>query len=538
MRVQSFVRRISSLHDKPGKLLACSVALCLFLLGLLLIGCASNTVRPSADEEPRQTSHAISAKQSSSLRQALAQIESPPGQSAVRLLPHAKSTLELLITMIQAAEHSLDLQYYVVEDDNTDQLLLRSLLQAADRGVRVRLLIDSFNFDNSNLTWSVLDTHNNIELRIFNPFMTNDQSMAGRMVNMVVGLPHYSRRMHNKVIIADNQLAVTGGRNLGDSYFDASDEINFHDTDILVYGPIVSQLSGSFDKYWNNDESFPLSQVLEHPHDPQAVNNLRHELDKRWKESDARKDLKLVPMAQQLRSGHLHFIPAKIELAVDSPAKLDVPPDEAHSKAASRLIDLASDAQREFIMVTPYLVPGDEGIEWLEALIKRGVKVRILTNSLASTDAIAAHAGYSDYRKKLLDIGAEVYEMKPTLERTERSRRYRSDAPDSLHSKVYMIDRKKVLVGSLNFDPRSIELNTEQLLVIHSTAFASQVARMFEQAISPDRSFHVVNTPDGSIIWETEEDGQSKTYRSEPKAGVLSKTKSFFLSILPLEDQL
>ena len=507
-------------------------------IGGITIACF-DPKRPLASDYARNPSHAIATTEETTLKRAIDPgTKAHTGQSSFELLTRGEDSLLLRIAMIEAAERSLDLQYYMIQDDVTGKLLLEAVLRAADRGVRVRILMDDLNMRGSDPTWTLLNAHPHIEIRIFNPFATRDEPLFTCISNVFTGLSQFSKRMHNKVLIADNQLAIAGGRNLGDSYFDASGDFNFRDVDVLAAGPIVFHLSQSFDKYWNDDEAFPITALLKPRDAPEEVNKLHEELRQHWQEEMQKGTIVLqVPLAAQLEQDKLPLLWANAELAADSPSKIDAPKEIAVSKPGFRLDKMADEAQHEFIIVSPYYVPGDEGTGALQALVKRGVKVRVLTNSLASIDAVAAFTGYRRYRQALVDGGIDLYEMKPIPGTHPHSRRFSSSSRDSLHSKIYVVDRRDVMIGSFNLDPRSVSLNTEMVLIIHSPALAEQLVSMFAKAISPTLSFHLI-MHDGHLEWSAMENNQEEHYESEPKAGFWRDITVNLFALLPLEGQL
>lgn len=492
-----------------------------------------------ATDYVRTYSYALATTEKTELKETIEpEVNANSGQSGFELLIKGQDTLLRLISAIQATERSLDIQYYIIQNDLSGKLLLETILRAADRKVRVRILMDDLNVHSSDPTWMLLNAHPNIEIRIFNPFATLDETLLVRIINIFARINHFNKRMHNKIMIADNQLAITGGRNLGDSYFDVSSDFNFRDIDVLVIGHVVPKLSESFDKYWNDDESFPITAILKKSNNPEAIIKLREEMQLHWHEQ-MEKDtvISQIPLTVQLKNGQIPLIWASAELAVDSPSKIDSPKESVVSKPAVHLNKMAENAKQEFIIISPYFVPGEKGTQALQELAQQGAKVRILTNSLASIDAVAAHVGYRRYRQALVAAGIELYEMKPIRGKRPHSRRFSSSSRNSLHSKVYIADRHDVMIGSFNLDPRSVNLNTEMALVIHSPLLAAQVVAMFEKAILPTTSFHVTMN-NATLEWISKKDGKEKRYQSEPEAGFWRKIKVNLLSILPFEDQL
>jgi putative cardiolipin synthase len=513
-------------------------------LGLLLALIALDIVlsyapRPMASDYQRTPSYAITTTETTPLAQAIAaDAAAHPGQSGVVLINKGEDALFKRLALIASAQKTLDIQSYMVDDDNTGKLVLESILEAADRGVRVRVLIDDLNIRGRDHIWALLNAHANIEMRIFNPFATHDESIATRIADAVSRLGHFNKRMHNKSMIVDNRVAIAGGRNMGDVYFDASSDFNFHDLDVLLAGPVAGKLSQSFDKYWNAPEAFPLTLLLPPRDSEKEVAIMRATLKQHWQdELHRRTSVQIVPMASQLGQGSLQLIWADVELAADSPTKIDTPKQDVESKPAAALDDIAATAQKEFIIVSPYFVPGQQGEEGIRNIIKRGAKVKVLTNSLASTDAAAPHIGYRAYRQQLVQDGVSLYEMKPVSGQRHRSHRFSSSSRSSLHAKIYIVDRRDLMIGSFNLDPRSVNLNTEMVLTIHSPQLAEQVIGIFDNAIAPASSFHIV-IHNGQLEWITEDNGKQRVYTSEPEAGFLRSIEAAFLGLFPIQGEL
>jgi len=505
----------------------------ILIIILLSTGCAT---RPLATDYPRTPSYTIAGTQDTALGKSLAPaIKAHPGQSGFHLLTTGTDALLMRISMVQAAERSIDLQYFSTRDDTTGKLLLEAVLRAAARGVRVRMLLDDWNLDDFKLGAIALNAQPNIEIRVFNPYATRDQSVFSRIGTVFI------RRMHNKVLIVDNQTAIMGGRNLGDEYFDAGQDINFRDVDVLAAGPITGKISKSFDNYWNSDEAYPV-KVLNLPDlDPEVIADLRYSLHQHWEEVlhlPSGKRLRGMPLAQQLKNRQLPLIWANAQLAADTPEKVDQPKDASESQPGIRIDQLVSDAQHEFIIITPYFVPLDDGVKWLNSQVARGIDVRILTNSLASTDMVPAQAGYSHYRAALVRGGVELYELKPLQPKPDAKTMFKGSSQHGLHAKIYMIDRRSLVIGSFNFDPRSIKLNTEQVLVIQSPELSEKVTRLFEQITAPTSSFHVMLTETGALTWVSEEHGKEVYYDFNPHAGFWRNVTTSLFSILPIDDEL
>lgn len=497
------------------------------------------TSRPGVDRYAHPESHAIAPSQDSALRRAYAPLAAlHPGLSGCALIPGGNEALLYRLALIETAEHSLDAQYYSVQDDMTGKLLLYALLKAADRGVRVRLLVDDITLRKKDPLWTLLNHHPNIELRLFNPFATEDEPYLARLRYLVTKVARFTRRMHNKAFIADNQLSIVGGRNLGDAYFDSSPDFNFRDIDALAAGPVTQEVSADFDRFWNDREAYPFAALRDQALSGEAARKLRQSLAEHWDEEAAKGRLRgLAHLLPTVAHGTLPLVWARAELAGDAPDRIDHKAADNTSAPGGALANLAAGAQHDLVIVSPYFVPEAEGIEWLRALHARGVRVRILTNSLAATDVVAVHAGYRRYREAILAAGAELYEMKPLPGRHPRAGRFASASRASLHTKVYAVDGEHIVLGSMNLDPRSLTLNTEAALVIDSADLAAEVERLFTRAIAPSASYRVT-MEDGHLRWRTTEEGHAVFYDWEPKAGFWRRVKVNVLSLLPFENAL
>jgi len=513
----------------------------LVVISALLTAC---TTTQAAEQFPQVPSYAISQKTKTTLGKALApEVASHKNMSGFRVLSTGSESFVLRLALIQAAEKTLDLQYYSMHDDTTANLLLEAVVLAAQRGVRVRFLIDNISMDEVDKTLSVLDGLKNVEVRVFNPSVTRDDGLMGYVLKYTTDIYSIERRMHNKMLVADNQMAIMGGRNLGDEYFEENTDMAFRDIDILTAGPITSKLSASFDNYWNHKQAVPIGQLRKPDAHPEATKKLRAQLADQWSEVEhTEKGRKLLhsKLHERLRDADVRLIWAPASLEADSPHKVDVSSEEAVSKPMNRLDRLLVNAKKEFIAVSPYFVPQDEGVAWLKGIVDRGIGVKVLTNSLASTDVVAVHTGYSPYREALMKAGIELYEMKPKEGKRPPQRLIGSSAPAhaSLHAKVYVVDAKDVMIGSFNLDPRSIEINTEIALVIHSKEIAAQIIKIFNEVTSPEDSYQLVLAEDGGLIWKTKEKGEPKEYRHDPKAGIWRNVEAGVIGLLPIEDHL
>jgi len=516
------------------------ILLLAFLAAFMSSACT--VIAQDRQEHPRIESHAYAQDTSTPLGAALSNdVKRHENMSGFRLLDNARESLAIRLAMVEAAEKSIDLQYYIIHDDVASNLMLEALLRAAERGVRVRFLIDGITFSEVDGNLAVLDNQPNIQIRVFNPVFKPGIPLMAKLRVGFLDLEGFTRRMHNKSLIVDNQLSVTGGRNLGDEYFDENPDTNFKDLDTLAAGPITARISNSFDKYWNDGNAWLIADLHPVTGDPQKMKDLRARMKKEWADKmDATGGtIRMERLADRLKDGRVPLTWARAELSADEPDKIDQAPGQAASKPLSRLQRLVAQGSTEFLAITPYFVPGDDGVAWFKSLEARNMQVKVLTNSLAATDVVAVHTGYAKYREALVRDGIDLFEFKPIAGQRPKQRLAGSSAPPtaSLHSKAYVIDRKDAIVGSYNIDPRSEELNTELIIIIHSPEIAAQLVKLFEHSTAPAQSYHVLYE-DGDLVWKTEEKGRVKTYETDPNAGLWRRVQAGFMSLLPIEDQL
>jgi putative cardiolipin synthase len=520
-----------------------------------LAACAS---LPPATSLNRPATHALADPGATPLGQALAPlVAAHGGESGFRLLTDGTDALQMRIALARAATKTLDLQYYIAEQDTTGRLLLAAALYAADRGVRVRMLVDDLNFDDTRRLMAALSTHPKIEVRIFNPLGSSRPSVFARTETFVTRIDRFTRRMHNKAMIADGELAIVGGRNLGDEYFSASPKLQFRDLDVVAAGPIVADVSRSFDAFWNSAGAYPLNAVDKRSYAEGDLRATRAQLRAHWQaqaQAVGAKPLNGAPLWDQIAHEQMGLVWAHATFRVDSPAKITAPNDDYRSPPMQALADLLRGAQHEVLLLSPYFVPHEAGVKLLSDLTHRGVRVAVVTNSLASTDAVAVQAGYSPYRIPLLQEGIELYEFQP-LQRDHSRFFAGSQSRASLHAKAYVIDRRTLVIGSLNFDPRSAHLNSELALVIDSPTIADQVAKLIEQSMSPTVSYRVrlatpseraqsraLGEPDSGLVWTGDEqvDGHvyQRTWTLDPEAGFARNLLAGLFLLLPVDSQL
>ena len=490
-------------------------------LGLLVSGCAS---LPKNVE--RERSIALTATEDTRLGRAVAQpVAANPGQSGIYPLAIARDAFAARVLLARVAERSLDLQYFVWHDDTTGKLPFEEVWRAAERGVRVRMLLDDAYTRGLDKTIAILDAHPNIEIRLFNPFPNRNF----RLGDFATDFARVNRRMHNKSFTADNQVTIVGGRNVGDEYYGADANVGFMDLDALAVGPVVREVSREFDLFWNSESAFPAASVV-----PLAAHEGATQMLEGWekagREPDALRYVSAVrdtPLVRQLLDGELQLEWTTARVIHDDPSKVLQPPERTELHMLPHLEEALGRPMRELDLVSPYFVPGADGTASLGALGERGVKVRVLTNSLAATDVSVVHAGYAKYREELVRGGVRLYELKPILQAKDRERMGGSDA--SLYAKTFSVDRSRIFVGSFNFDPRSARLNTEMGLVVESPALAARLSDALDRDLA--RNAYEVRLSGNDLVWI---DGTER-HDSEPGAGMFRRLWIGFLSILPIE---
>jgi len=508
------------------------VKLFLAALALALNACAQLQPRAELPMEPA-TPTASAAK----LDRLFGPMEaSHPDASAFRLLIEGTEAFVARVQSARIAERSVDVQTYIWHADLTGKFLAYELLQAADRGVRVRLLVDDMDARAKSAHFAALAAHPNIEVRAFNPFASRNGTL-NLISEGARNFERINRRMHNKTWIADNRFAIVGGRNLGDEYFGASDEVNFVDLDFGMIGPVVRDASASFDRYWNSPSAYPLEQLDAEAVDVDALAKLRAYLAAQTSESkDSRygKALREDAALQRLATGELPMQwSANYRFIADDPLKISMKKRDAHRAAVSAVILPAMrDARSALDVISPYFVPGDKGSTGLVNTARAGSQVRILTNSLAANDVAAVHGGYSRYRKKLLKGGVQLWELKPLTGEKQDSSMFGSSGA-SLHTKALSIDQKTLFVGSYNLDPRSTWLNCEQGVLVDSPALVAQFRAIFEAQTAGTHAWRVTREA-GELRWADDQGVTSK----EPQTTFAQRMQAWFARVLRIDAQL
>ena len=447
------------------------------------------------------------------------------GQSGFYPLPAGLDALGARLALIDRAERSIDVQYFLIKNDSAGLIFAAKLVEAADRGVRVRFLLDDVFTTVDDQVLLALDDHPNIEIRLFNPIARGGISL----LNFALNFKTANRRMHNKSFTVDNQATIVGGRNIADEYFQLTTDAEFLDFDMLAFGPVAPEVSTTFDRYWNHQLAVPLSAF---EIDDEGLTTLRDKLSTAMKatgDSIYRQAID-TPLVQNLLNRTATLYPADAEVITDDPDKLLNKVSRDQQILVTRMAEVVTAATKEVIISTPYFVPGDDGVAAWKGVVDSGVKVSIVTNSLASNNHTAVHSAYASYRKKLLRAGVDLYEVRASAVAHAAD----EEGPDSvtLHTKAAVIDGRYTFVGSLNLDPRSIDINTEMGVLVDSTALAGPLTERFKQRLA-EIAYKLELDDRGKILWRATIDGKEVVETSEPLASRGRRFSAWFQKIFP-----
>ena len=464
--------------------------------------------------------------------------------SGLRLLPAGDQAFEARIALARAAEKSIDAQYYQIADDASGRQFLRTLAEAAARGVRVRLLVDDLHAIGQDPLLAGLAARPNVELRMFNPLPVRNGGVASRVVFSLHEFSRINRRMHNKLFVADNAFAVTGGRNIADEYFDRGGPDNFIDMDILAAGAAVQALSTVFDGYWNSEQAYPIQSLVDAALTPEAA---RRAFDQAVQQASAiepplasRDLLDQTSVGTQLATGRLALHQAGVRVIADAPAKAGRPGEATMADGAvmNGKLELLQSARSEVLVASPYFVPGRRTMEVLKQATDSRVRVSVMTNSLATTDEPLVHAGYARYRTALLDMGVSLYELMPGAEGARAVAGEMRGSLGRLHAKVAVVDGRRFYIGSLNMDRRSAHSNTEMGLIVESPELAGQLAGLLRGERQP-RSYQVRSASGSkSLQWVAQDGDAPVVYAQEPNARWATQLRLAVLSSLIDEELL
>jgi len=503
-------------------------------LALLLLLTVAGCVGVPFDY-PKTASHALPPDPNTRIAQTSERWrEEHAGKSGFIGLSSGTDALGARLRMMVMAESTIDAQYFILKDDRVGTLFVGKMLRAADRGVRVRLLIDDIFSPGVDQPLSLLNSHPNIEVRLFNPL----SRQSFKYWSYLLSFDRANRRMHNKSFTVDDSMSIVGGRNIGEEYFQLKQSVMFEDYEVLALGPVVDEVSAGFDAFWNSKLSVPI-EAFNIKVDPSELDRWREYIEKKAAEGEQGIYAQAVnsSLLTDIREQRVQPIIADAEMITDTPEKLlNKVGDEELATLATEIGQRFRAARREILIVTPYFIPRKSGAAMLEELLQKGIRVIIVTNSLASTNHVAVHSGYARYRKQLLRAGAEMYEIRPDFIGKDTDW---GNKPDSvtLHSKASIIDRETIFVGSLNFDPRSILINTEMGLFIDDASRGEAFAKRLLDGL-PRVSYKVDLDEDGRLRWTYDWQDEHETLHREPQASWGRRFMVGVYGLLPIEGQL
>jgi putative cardiolipin synthase len=455
-----------------------------------------------------------------------------PADSGVQAILYGRNALEGRIALAGLAERSLDLQYYIWDPDISGRLLGDALYRAAERGVPVRLLLDDITVVDRDSQLARFSGHPNIEIRAFNPFRHRER----RIGDLFTDPSRVNRRSHNKVMVVDNAAAIVGGRNIADHYFGVHGESNYRDLDAFAVGPVVRDVSAVFDDFWNSEWAVPYEAFVGAPQTPEAAREqaeiMRAEMARDELPYPIAEDV--AAMVASLEESRHRLVWAPVRVVYDDPSKAE---DRSVRGIVGELAELATNARSEILIENAYFVPLDGMVRVLSDAVARGVRVRVLTNSLASNDVAAVHAGYKKTREELIRNGVEIHELRPDSAMKERWSVLSAKSRAGLHTKTMVIDGRYTVIGSYNLDPRSANINTELVLLVDSPTFATGVAEHLDTGAAPENSYQV-ELENGQLRWVAEGPGGTFVHTTEPETSWWKRFTVGVIGLLPIRSQL
>lgn len=430
-----------------------------------------------------------------------------PGESAVHVLEKGEESLMVRAWLADSAEKTIDVQYFIWSNDNIGILASERLLSAAERGVKIRVIVDDLLVDAEPKTILSLNAHPNIQIKIYNPMHSVGTGFFTQLWYLITDFRGSNQRMHDKVVIFDHGLAITGGRNMADEYYDYDHAYNFRDRDVMVAGAVMPEIEQSFDSFWESPISVSVDTLLDDEKQELSASDVSDYVD--WLHDYAQKPDNFAPEVREAITDmgrridetitKMHW--ARVEYLHDSPGKNSQPHRlDGGGLTTTSLINLLSEAQERIVIESPYLIMPENGFEFFSGLLSKGIEISIVTNSLASTDNLQAYSGYQKQKQRLLDLGLKIYEFKPNphiYRQLIAKQEKQGKAPPvfALHAKSLVIDGRTAYVGTFNFDPRSANLNTEVGLVIRDQEIAQQVEQAIRLDMAPENSWDA-NLPD------------------------------------------
>ena len=477
---------------------------------------------------PKEHSVAIADTADTTIAQNVAEwTEAHDGLAGFYPLIEGMDAFGARLYLINAAERSIDLQYFLMKDDIAGRIVSAALLRAADRGVRVRFLLDDIFTTVADEVLARLDQHENIEVRLYNPVARG----GALYLNFLVDFKRANRRMHNKSFTIDNQVTIVGGRNIAAEYFELKTGAEFLDFDMLAIGKVAADVSVTFDLFWNHEKAVPMAAFAD-KFDPEDFEEWRRDVEEQFRAADKTvyKRAKSTTLVAELVADIRPLYPSTYDVITDDPDKLVTDIEQEQQAVVNYLTEVAADAKSEVLVVTPYFVPLKSGVEFWRDLAAKGVRIVILTNSLASNNHTAVHSAYAKYRRPIVEAGIELYEARVDAVGAKAD----ADMPEvlTLHSKAIIVDRETLFVGSLNLDPRSIEINAEMGILVNSSELAGELADLILEDLD-EFAYRVELDESGKITWRGTIDGVEVVETKEPQTTGGQRFKAFMLKIVP-----
>jgi putative cardiolipin synthase len=504
-----------------------------------MLNCCNNIEKRIEYDYPRLESRALNPNDTADTFLGRLATELSTGKpdycSGFRTMADGTDALATRLLMARKAEKSIDAQYYLIKDDVVGGCFLHTLMQAADRGVRVRFLLDDMFTKGYDRAMAALCAHPNFELRIFNPFqrsLITERSLVGTARDF----QRINRRMHNKTFIVDNQMAVIGGRNMADEYFGVNKTAKFHDDDVLAVGPVVHDVSATFDRYWNHETALPALAFVKKLDDPMTTRDVIR--DKLAKDIEEAKDSKYSEAIRAKTNEKLiceadSYRWAPYQLVADSPNKgVPTRAERRSLKITTPLIASLHKAKERLIVISPYFVPTEKDVEEFSSMKKNGVEVIIVTNSLAANNMFMVHGGYAPVRKPLLKAGVKIYEVRADSDVPGSEYVDAKKAVTTLHTKEFMVDSKEAFIGSFNFDPRSAKLNTECGVIIRDSELTDQLSQQLLDKL-PTQTFELFLNEQGRLRWRTTDNNEQSVFNREPQTSFMQRVLGNLARIVP-----
>lgn len=503
-----------------------------FIGGLAVLGVALRVLFPLPSQDGRPVDTTVIDRPSEIVTQSEAMVATVPGKTALEVIPTGIDAFATRLALARSATRSIDAQYYIWEGDLSGRMLLEELVKAADRGVRVRLLIDDNPTAGLDPMWIAANSHPNISVRLFNPLTIR----SPRMANYLFSALRLNRRMHNKSMTFDSAATVIGGRNVGDEYFGAKEKGLFIDLDVVATGKVVGEVEQQFERYWQSLSAFPAERLLAKD-GPISLDELRNpHFQDQALANEYRAAAGTVFRQRYESKDAAPIIWTDVRLVADNPDKA-IEKSSRSDLVAAKIAPLIKNSKARFDLVSGYFVPGDLGSDMLEDLAKRGVRTRVVTNSIQVTDVPVVHAGYAPFRKGLIDAGVRLFEVRPVGEEREKPKdmgtRF-SGGGESVHAKTFTIDGRTIFIGSFNFDMRSALLNCEMGFIFDSPELAQQMNQTLDERL-PTFSYEVTRNPDDGLRWTTVQNGKTVVATKEPGTSAPERAMISFLGILPIK---